>query len=395
MKLKKLISLVLALITTFALTSCGKDSQDKYEGMAKVVYHLEGGTYKNSGEALTHYYSLENGDTLIVAPETINAKLFPIQKTGYVIEGWYQVKTGEGESATYSNKWNFDYDKVGAEGVTLYARWKKDIDFTYTVCYRDKDGKLLPVSDESVYTVNAGEKFDDIFDYSEERDGYTFLGRYETEDGEPWDKNFVHPGNEESPNVNVVAVYLPIAGDFSVVTSASELIAATKSAKDIYLDADIDLGGVEFSFNSLANKRLMGNGHKIYNFTLKVALGKDNLVPSPNEENGAANTICISLLGNLNKSVVDSVEFADFTVTIDCKNLTYIKNVYFAPLAVTVKESTLKNVKVTGTVIYNSNSFDGVENAIITLDKGYYKLIGENNIIEGLTINVTESVDGN
>ena len=395
MKLKRLISLFLALITIFALTSCGKDSQDKYEGMAKVVYCLEGGTYKNSSEALTHYYSLENGSALIIAPETINAKLFPIQKNGYVIEGWYQVKTGEGESATYSKKWDFKFDKVGEEGITLYARWKKNIDFTYTVCYRDIDGSLVPISDESVYSVNAGEKFADIYSYCTKRDGYTFLDRYETEDGELWDDDFKHPGIEESPNVNVVAVYLPIEGDFNVVASASDLISATNSAKDIYLDADIDLGGREFSFNGLANKRIIGNGHKIYNFKLKVELGKDKLVSSPDEENGLANTICISLLGNLNKTVVENVEFADFIISVDCKNLTYIKNVYIAPLAVTVKDSTLKNVKVTGVISYNSNSFDSIENVVITTNNGYYKAIGENNVIEDLTVSVEEIVDGN
>ena len=395
MKLKRLISLVLALITMLTLISCGLNSQDKYKDMAKVVYHLEGGKYKNSGEALTHYYPLDKGSTLIIAPETIDAKLYPIQKTGYVIEGWYREKTGEGETATYSQKWNFDYDKVDAEGITLYAKWKKDVDFTYTVCYRDENGKLVQISDESIYSVSAGETFKDIFDYSKEREDYTFIGRYETEDGKPWDSEFTHPGIEDSPNVNVVAVYLPIKGDFNVVTSASELISATKSAKDIYLDADIDLGGAQFSFNGLANKRLIGNGHKIYNFNLKVELGKGNLVVSPDEEKGSANTICVSLFGNLDKTVVESVEFSDFTISIDCKNLTYIKNFYFAPLAVTVKDSTLKNIKVSGTVIYSSSSFDGVEKVIIITDAAYYKAVGTNNTFENLTINIETNVDGN
>ena len=395
MKLKRLISLVLALITVLTLSSCGQNSQDKYEGKAKVVYYLEGGTYKNSEEALTHYYSLEKGSTLIVAPETINAKLYPIEKAGYVIEGWYKVKTGEGENATYSQKWNFTYDKVGAEGVTLYAKWKKLVNFTYTVCYKDESGKVVPISDESVYAVDAGEKFKDIFEFGKERKDYTFLDRYETEDGKPWSADFTHPGEEDNPNVNVIAVYLPIKGDFSVVTNASQLVAATNSSKDIYLDADIDLGGEEFAFNSLTDKRLIGNGHKIYNFALKVDLRKDKLVPSPDENGNVANTICVSLLGNLEKSVIEGVEFSDFTVTIDCKNLAYIKNFYFAPLAVTLEDSTLKNVTVSGTVSYTTNSFSGVDGVVITLDKGYYKLIGENNVIENVTVNVTENVDGN
>ena len=395
MKLKRFAIIVLAVVAALSLFSCGENANSKYEGKAKVVFELEGGTYKNSGEALTHYYSVENGQARIIAPETIDDRLFPIQKSGYVIDGWYRTKTVNGDEVTYEDEWDFAGDRVGAEGVTLYAKWVKDVSFTYTVCYRNEKGEIVPVSDGSVYRdIVEGEAFEDYDSFAEKREGYTFLGEYETESGEPWDENFGHPGDRENPNVNVIAVYFEIKGDFVFVDSAKAFIdAAEKGTKDIYLTADVDLGGRKIRFASFAGKQILGNGHTVSNFELDCEIKRDYLVSSPDD--GSANSACISLLGGLDGSTVKDIFFLDVKIVIADNFPSLVKSFYFAPLAVTVKDSTVQNVQISAKVSYSEDAFAGLEAYAMVTDGAFYKESGENDI-SGVTVElerVTEQTD--
>jgi len=60
MKLKRILLAIFCLATVFALVGCNEGGSSN-KGGTKVVFELEGGTYKNSPYAVTYIYDLEDG----------------------------------------------------------------------------------------------------------------------------------------------------------------------------------------------------------------------------------------------------------------------------------------------------------------------------------------------
>ena len=99
MKLKRILVAIFCLAAVFALVGCN-ESGSTNSGGTKVVFELEGGTYKNSTYAITHTYKLEEGEeTYIVTPEQLNKNKYDVKRSGYSLVGWFRSKSGEGESA--------------------------------------------------------------------------------------------------------------------------------------------------------------------------------------------------------------------------------------------------------------------------------------------------------
>lgn len=390
MKIKRLIALILALCALFAFSSCGEEESSPYDGKIKIVFELEGGNYKNSPKSVVHYYDYDEDGVAILRLDEIDDKLAPVLRSGYELVGWYTEKTQNGEEVTYSGEWNFN--STTTENLTLYAKWEEDVKCTYTVCYVDEDGKIVPVTEKSVYTVKKGDKFKDRYDYAEKRDGYTFF-EFLTEDGEPWDTSFVHPGKdaEGDSNVNVIASYLPVKGDFVIAYTANDITTANNKAKDVYLMNDIDMGGTELTFEYFNERKFYGNGYKLSNFKVVYNATTTALVKNPDLENATENdTLCISLFGNIENAIIDGATFSDFTVEI--KN-TYpgVKRIIFAPVAVIAKDSTIKGVTISGSVSYKISNlpvgFD-LDNLTIVEDGVCYKENGENQISDN-TVQIT------
>ena len=395
MKIKRIIALCLSLVLMTALASCkGEGVGNQIEGKAKVIFELEGGTYKTSSEAVAHYYEVGEEGKLIFALDKIDPKLFPVERAGYELVGWYKTRTVEGDEVTYSDEWDFTSDKLTAEGVTLYARWEKLIKCQYVVCYFDGEGNAVPLSDESFYEVKKGEKFKDRRGYAEKRSGWTFLGEYLTEEGEPWDSSFTHPGDENNPIIKVVASYLPIEGEFLIVKTAEDLLGVKDTGKDIYLMNDIDMEGAELSFATFADRRFFGNGHTVSNFKISYVLHKNNLVANPNSDQTAANTLIISLFGNVRNVQIKKVNFTDFEVVIDGTDLAKLdtlKNVYFAPIVGTVANSTIENLTASGKLICDRATLEGFESVDLITDGAYVKDLtdGESSFVN-ISVTVTE-----
>ena len=112
---------IICLLT--ALLGCSESTRS-FDDKVKVIYHLEGGVYQNCEQPVVQYYGFEgDGGHLIVDLTTLSGQ--NIIRSGYTLEGWYTKKIGEGDSATYEDKWDFATDKVTSSGVTLYAKWKR------------------------------------------------------------------------------------------------------------------------------------------------------------------------------------------------------------------------------------------------------------------------------
>ena len=369
MKLRKILLGVLFLIISAFCVGC--TSNQTHAGKTKVVFELEGGTYQNCVRPIVHYYDFKDGtQNLIVEPTSFSGA--QIEKANYHIEGWYKTKTENDGEVVYSDKWDFETDKVDNTGVTLYAYWKKNTTYSYEVCYRNTDGSETVLGS---YEVSAGDTFDDYLNYAKKRYGYTAIG-FKTATGEDWAQSYTHPGGEESLAVQVFVEY--IEGNYSLVRTLDDLKKNKKN--NIYLLADIDLQGEAFSFDNY-NKTFIGNGHTISNF--KINYDARTLT----EVDGENNCLCISLFGNTKGAVIKDVNFENVQVNV-ITGSTKTKKIYVTPLATSMTETTVENVAFTGTFGYTELPTNFlVEDLIIVTDAAYYKKDNDSTIVN-CTINV-------
>ena len=168
---KKIKLLLVSLISMISITSCGNKKTDELKAIA--IFYLEGGICQNNTERIMYSYTLANEDSLtyLADPnELIKDDDDEIKRVGYTIEGWYKTKITDGDEVTYKDKWDFKTDKIGIDGVTLYANWKKDITHTYDICYLDEKGNDVVVYS---YETEEGSVFKDLLGKANSRSGYT------------------------------------------------------------------------------------------------------------------------------------------------------------------------------------------------------------------------------
>ena len=390
MKLRKLLMAAMTVVSAACLaagiSACSDASADYSQmGYVKVVFHLEGGRYRNSTNAVTNYYDFEEGTQNLIFPLGEFSGTQPIREN-YKLDGWYQTREEVNGTVVYENAWDFSSDTVSEEGVELYAYWRPDVNYSYNVCFRDENGEV-----EILGTYNGkseGEPFSDDLNYAELKapSGYTFLGIFVDEDGNPWDETFGHPGGEEDTAVNVFPVY--VKGIYAVVRTAEELQSALSSGRGVYLMNDIDMGGQALGTGAGTSvnyrSEFCGNGYTVSNFT--IAYNASNLVNNPDlDEEG--NLLCISLFGNLVGAAVKDVTFADYTLALDA-NYSRIRRIYIAPLCTTMRESTVENVTFENgefTCLKLSAGF-AEENLLVPQNNGaYFVNIDDSSTVIGLS----------
>ena len=360
---------ILTVSSAAFLTACGGDPDydELYADKVKVVYELEGGRYLNSTTSVSHYYEFKSGAPRTIKP--LEDKSFSedgvTRDGGFVLEGWYREKVTENGTTEYLNRWNFETDTVSDEGVTLYAKWNSPIAYTFDFVYFDENGEEKVAQS---YKVNAGDRFgdvwkNDVLSYAGGYAGHTAVGVYsDPEHKIPFDDSIVHPGGEESTAVKLYVEY--IEGSYSIVRTAAQLRMAR--SKDIYLLADIDMEGAKLSFDNFKGKTLIGNGHKISNFTVDYSVSRNDLVEDFADETKKA--LCISLFGNSENVTVKDVVFEDITVTVDTF-LSDVDKIYVAPLAVSSAGSTFENVSVKATFGYTDRTTAEI---VFVTDRGTY-----------------------
>ena len=385
MKQKKSLILIILVLTVLCagLVACNKKGDD-LSGV-KVTYVLEGGMYKQSTNPINHFYKFAEGtENLIVDPSVVGKRADegtdPITKAGYVLDGWYRTRTESESGVEYSDKWDFATDKVTSDGVTLYAKWKKAIEYTYNVCYIDENGERQELGS---YLVLAGDTFKDLFKYADKRFGYAWVAMTD-KDGKPWDETFTHPGGDESLAIDVYFVY--IKGIYTKVSTAEELMTAISKDSNIILMNDIDMGGATLGFKKAFVNKIYGGGHTISNFKAKANVGKNDLFEIDGEKGYSFNGI----FGSLDKAQVTDVNFKDVTLEIEAM-ASFINHVYIAPVAGKVTNSELRNVTVENMKITLVRLPDGFssDNLVVKIDTATaYK--DETSEIVGCTVkNVT------
>ena len=380
MKIFKAVILSIAVIFMVSLMGCS--DKNFYEGMTKVVFELEGGTYQNCTLPVFNYYSLEKGDTsLIYQLGELASK--EVERSGYNLVGWYKTKQNIDGKIIYSDEWDFEKDEITSDGITLYAYWKKAIEHVFNVCYKDENNETVILGSYNVSEDISNpnwKKFDDYLNYANRRYNYTPLN-YIDEEGNLWDENFEHPLGEESLAINVYVNY--IEGEYALVRNTSDLKLSKN--KNIYLLNDIDLGGELFSFGNYT-KDFQGNNFTISNFTVNYDNKQSGLVPDFEQE--GKNSLCISIFSSLNGANIENVKFENVSVVV---NTGYSKTfkIYVAPLSMKVTNSTISNVSVSGNYKCETlpDNFNVDENLVYVTDKLYY-VIDEKSIIENVECDI-------
>lgn len=358
MKFKRLCFIAFALIVLTSLVGCKKEKN--YDDLTKVIYMLDGGEFQNCTAPIVQYYDLGKASKILIH-DPIDLTKEEVTKDEYVFDGWYKTKVVNGDNVTYSDKWDFENHSITSDGLTLYAKWKKKVTYTYNVCYYDNNN----VVSLGKYNVSEGEKFYDSSNYASKRIGYTIL-EYVDENNNPWDDNFTHPGGEEDLEVKVFVKY--IEGNFAVVRTAKELKA--NKTKNIYLMNDIDFEGEEFSFDNYG-KIFEGNNHTISNFTVAYNASRGALIQDFEDEN--EKSLCISVFGNIKNAVIKNVNFDNVHFVIETSLSTTYK-IYVAGISVSMTNTTISNVNFKGdyTVKRLPSGFDPLENLVIVSNDVYY-----------------------
>ena len=352
-------------------------------GSARAIFHLEGGTCKNSYSKISYVYNF-NGtflDTLIFDPNEIeendNDK---VKMSGYHIEGWYRTKTTNADgSVTYSDKWDFSNDRMTIDGVELYAKWEENRTYKYELYYKDE------VTGEDIYldgvVVKEGSKFDDILLKNKTVKGYTSLG-YLDEQGNPWNSNFTHPGGDADLTIKVFLNL--VKGEYTVVRNARQFKNAISRNQNVYLMNDIDFDGDELVFNTYSGL-IEGNGYTISNFEIDYNDQKSGLKGDLDDPSSPANFLYVSLFFELKGAIIQNINFSDVIVDISTRN-PQIKNIVFAALTIKAENTTINNVTFTGE--FKISQAPECEKEII-LDKFYYKDYENVEVSEDSNVSIT------
>ena len=335
------LCLLAALIMALAAAGCAENTEN--DSRIKVVYELEGGKYLNSELPIVVYYNFgDKGETHRIR-ELTEVTAESLTRAGYTFGGWYRQKSGDGDEAVYSEMWNFETDLIGKEGVTLYAKWQPNIEYKYSMYYRDGD-ELVFYKSEILY---KGEQFDND---KAKRTGYTVLACYD-ENFDPWDYSF----ENDVGDVKVIVDY--IEGEYKLVGSYAELKSSV--TKNIYLTADIDCGGEDFNFGDYSGKTLKGNGYTISNF----ALGGDQTLKT--DPFGNQNALLISLFGSMKNTVIEDVNFKDVKITVSAR-LQKTRKVYVSPIAIMAENCKISGVTFEGKVELGK-FYDGFDMSDLTV----------------------------
>ncbi len=259
MKTYKTIALAVLLLTLLLslclLGACSRE--ENLKGKVIVTFEFNGGILDNSSTNveghISHAYE-PNSYVLDIS----GYQNYKFTRKNFVFEGWYKDED-------CLEAWDFSKDRV-KEDMTLYAKWVPDIVYTYGV-YMSVSGQEPVLLGR--YTVSAGDKFEDRSSYCNKvRDhNRTFLGNYYSDAAltTKWDKDFVHPGGNESKEIPVYVDSME--GRWRFVTNYDELIAAFRSSDGVMLNNDIDCEGKDL-YVATFNATLQGNGFTISNFNV-------------------------------------------------------------------------------------------------------------------------------
>ena len=380
MKLGKLGAAFLGVITLCSLTGCNSSGSQNIKGKIPATFHLEGGMCQNSVYDVVYYYNFGDKDEIKIGdPNVIESREdYHIVRKGYDLEGWYQTKTGDGEDATYSDPWDFSKDKMTKDGINLYAKWVKQVKYSFDLYYKDENNNDVLIKE---YNADQGATFGSVYiDKAANKAyaGHTFVNFSDAEGNVINDIYSIVTSNDEAnTSVKIYANY--IEGDYTLVSTASELTSAVRSGKSIYLLNDIDLEGENLFVERYNNATFNGNGHTVSNFNLSFNKSKTG-------------DLYVGIFGSTRNSNIINVNFTGVKFNFEYSG-TRIQAAYLGAVVGTATGGKIENVTFEGEYIIASSdkmTIDYID--YITDSRVYYSLLNDAELGETVVTNSTSTI---
>lgn len=328
MKVKIFLVAILACLLIPCFVACSKNG-DVFENSAKkgltckITYDFGDGTVGGRNSMI--YLVAPNSPAPELGVTDAKPATTAPSLTGHRIAGYF-VKNEDGTE----REWNFATDRVTGD-VTLYVRWKPD--YNIRVVYgseQERSYTLAVTSDDYVM-----KSFREV-----EWEGHTFYGFYS-------DPEFEHPitfpytaaVSDETPTVTVYAKY--IEGKFTIIRRAADFGKSIKAGVNYYIDADIDLTGINMTVGDSYSGKFIGNGHTIKGLTVTRKQGK--------------NTTVYGLFSEITKTAVfENITFEDVSVSVELNNDQNNQINYIGTFAGAVQSgATFTGVTIKGALTYN------------------------------------------
>lgn len=315
-KIKVLLTVLLVLATVAILAGCkGKpnhytiNDEDGYT--VSVQYHTKGnadgdtkgGEFDAGTYVLTDCYKAKAGQELMLLDPSDSQRSEPKQakNPGYFLAGWYTEckDTGavdeNGQPVyTYSGYWDFDTDTFKVEGdnhsssepvLHLYAAWVPNFAFEVKDLTTGEvvDTILIDPTKEEDLALTLSVWDQDTGRLNKKdipvKEGYTFNGLYLDKEGtqKVTEESVRHSGTLDLESAKatdpLMTVYVDyVEGSYVAVYTAQDFVKQVSNGKDVMVMADLDFAEVEwdsFISNYSFSSKIIGNGHKLSNITLK------------------------------------------------------------------------------------------------------------------------------
>lgn len=269
--MKKRINIITGFVVAFVcaifLVGCAKDT-NQYENYAKVIYHLEDGTYKGSKLDVTMYYPVEEGKTLPLGKTIDQIDTISPPGTNKILGGWYKDENGEHTNIDTT------YEISYKEELELFANWKNSLNNKFVFKAKINNEDVVLASNENCEigtSPDVSEAIENEIKDKLKEHNLTYIKEFEV-DSKKYDKTTISeikmPETESDFEYDIYVDY--IVGNYYLVSTDSELKNAITYISDydgIYLMEDITVSGRYSDFTALNSetnvKELIGNGHTI------------------------------------------------------------------------------------------------------------------------------------
>ena len=333
----------------------------------KVTYKLCGGTFLNGEDKVEVYYRFSEGAARLIRPLPINDdSQDEVERLGYVFGGWYTDEE-------YTSEWDFGYDTVGDEGVTLYAKWDREIEYLYNVGYM-KDGEFVGVAAiEASRYLTFKDSLDKLVKAADSLAGHTLITDSLRLDENDKNAYFGSDGLIKESDTNVlIKVYADyIEGNYLLLYGASDFNKLSDAeykgkGKTLLLMNDVDFGGASLNAG-FRNAFAAENGgapnfHGIHSYDPEnqgVVYAIKNFAVTCEKIGQIKDALTASVFGEIagsadNKVKINNVRFENAVVNVDVGNES-ITSVYVSAFANTIKNAEISNVTITSNVIVSRN----------------------------------------
>ena len=333
----------------------------------KVTYKLCGGTFLNGEDKVEVYYRFSEGAARLIRPLPINDdSQDEVERLGYVFGGWYTDEE-------YTSEWDFGYDTVGDEGVTLYAKWDREIEYLYNVGYM-KDGEFVGVAAiEASRYLTFKDSLDKLVKAADSLAGHTLITDSLRLDENDKNAYFGSDGLIKESDTNVlIKVYADyIEGNYLLLYGASDFNKLSDAeykgkGKTLLLMNDVDFGGASLNAG-FRNAFAAENGgapnfYGIHSYDPEnqgVVYAIKNFAVTCEKIGQIKDALTASVFGEIagsadNKVKINNVRFENAVVNVDVGNES-ITSVYVSAFANTIKNAEISNVTITSNVIVSRN----------------------------------------